>query len=120
VCAYFPDTSINLIFFNVKLKNLGLFYVLLSLIQIPFSNAGGNIAHLGGALYGFYYAKNFNLSNSPFDFIINFINNVKTKPKENRDNQKDIDIILDKISKSGYESLTKREKEFLFKNSNKD
>ncbi|MFL2633894.1 MAG: rhomboid family intramembrane serine protease [Candidatus Marisimplicoccus sp.] len=120
VCAYFPDTSINLIFFNVKLKNLGLFYVLLSLIQIPFSNAGGNIAHLGGALYGFYYAKNFNLSNSPFDFIINFVNNVKTKPKENRDNQKDIDIILDKISKSGYESLTKREKEFLFKNSKKD
>ena len=120
VCAYFPDTSINLIFFNVKLKNLGLFYVLLSLIQIPFSNAGGNIAHLGGALYGFYYAKNFNLSNSQVDFIINFINNVKTKPKENRDNQKDIDIILDKISKSGYESLTKREKEFLFKNSKKD
>ena len=51
VCTYYPNTSINLIFFNVKLKNLGLFYVLLSLIQIPFSNAGGNIAHLGGALY---------------------------------------------------------------------
>ena len=120
VCTYYPNTSINLIFFNVKLKNLGLFYVLLSLIQIPFSNAGGNIAHLGGALYGFYYSKNFNLSNSPFDFIINLINNVKTKPKENRDNQKNIDIILDKISKSGYESLTKKEKEFLFKNSKED
>ncbi len=120
VCTYYPNTSISLIFFNVKLKNLGLFYVLLSLIQIPFSNAGGNIAHLGGALYGFYYARSFNSSDSPFDFIINFINNVKIKPNENRDNQKNIDIILDKISKSGYESLTKKEKEFLFKNSNKD
>ena len=120
VCTYYPNTSINLIFFNVKLKNLGLFYVLLSLIQIPFSNAGGNIAHLGGALYGFYYARSFNSSNSPFDFIINLINNVKIKPNENRDNQENIDIILDKISKSGYESLTKKEKEFLFKNSKKD
>ena len=120
VCTYYPNTSINLIFFNVKLKNLGLFYVLLSLIQIPFSNAGGNIAHLGGALYGFYYARSFNSSDSPFDFITNLINNVKIKPNENRDNQKNIDIILDKISKSGYESLTKKEKEFLFKNSNKD
>ena len=120
VCTYYPNTGISLIFFNVKLKNLGLFYVLLSLIQIPFSNAGGNIAHLGGALYGFYYARSFNSSDSPFDFIINLINNVKIKPNENRDNQKNIDIILDKISKSGYESLTKKEKEFLFKNSNKD
>ena len=51
-------TRTILFFFNVKLKNLGLFYVILSLIQIPFSNAGGNIAHLGGAIYGFYYAKN--------------------------------------------------------------
>ena len=120
VCTYFPNTNINLIFFNVKLKNLGLFYVLLSLIQIPFSNAGGNIAHLGGALYGFYYARSFNSSDSPFDFIINLINNVKIKPNKNQDNQESIDIILDKISKSGYESLTKKEKEFLFKNSKND
>ena len=115
-----PNTRVNLIFFDIKLKYLGIFYVLFSLIQIPFSNAGGNIAHLGGAFYGFYYAKNFNLSNSPFDFIINLINNFKPKPKENRDNQKKIDNILDKISKSGYESLSKSEKDFLFKNSNND
>jgi len=119
-CSYKPNTRVNLIFFDVKLKYLGLFYVLLSLIQIPFSNAGGNIAHLGGAFYGFYYAKNFNLSNSPFDFIVSLVNNFKSKPKENRDNQKKIDNILDKISKSGYESLSKSEKDFLFKNSNND
>ena len=119
-CSYMPNTKVNLIFFDIKLKYLGLFYVLLSLIQIPFSNAGGNIAHLGGAFYGFYYAKNFNLSNSPFDFIVNFINNFKSKAKKNPDNQKKIDNILDKISKSGYESLSKSEKDFLFKNSNND
>ena len=119
-CSYMPNTRVNLIFFDIKLKYLGLFYVLLSLIQIPFSNAGGNIAHLGGAFYGFYYAKNFNLANSPFDFIFSFVNNFKSKPKENRDNQKKIDNILDKISKSGYESLSKSEKDFLFKNSNND
>ena len=61
-CTYMPETKVNLIFFDIKLKYLGLFYVLLSLIQIPFSNAGGNIAHLGGAFYGFYYAKNLNKS----------------------------------------------------------
>ena len=119
-CSYMPNIRVNLIFFDIKLKYLGLFYVLLSLIQIPFSNAGGNIAHLGGAFYGFYYAKNFNLSNSPFDFIFKLINIFKSKPKEDRDNQKKIDNILDKISKSGYESLSKSEKDFLFKNSNND
>ena len=119
-CSYMPNTRVNLIFFDIKLKYLGLFYVLLSLIQIPFSNAGGNIAHLGGAFYGFYYAKNFNLSNSPLILHIKFVNNFKCKPKENQDNQKKIDNILDKISKSGYESLSKSEKDFLFKNSNND
>ena len=119
-CSYMPDTRVNLIFFDIKLKYLGIFYVLFSLIQIPFSNAGGNIAHLGGAFYGLYYAKNFNSWGSPFDFIFKLIDNFKYKPKENRDNQKKIDKILDKISKSGYESLSKSEKEFLFKNSNND
>ena len=120
VCAYFPNTTINLIFFNVKLKNLGLFYVILSLIQIPFSNAGGNIAHLGGAIYGFYYAKNYNIIKSPLDRIIKGFKKIYVKPKNKIDNQVEIDKILDKISKSGYESLSKKEKEFLFKNSDKN
>tara|TARA_B100000575_G_scaffold293351_1_gene304468 strand:- start:6510 stop:7313 length:804 start_codon:yes stop_codon:yes gene_type:complete len=120
-CAYLPNTSINLIFFDIKLKNLGLFYVILSLVQIPFSNPGGNIAHIGGALFGFYYAKNFNKANISFNLFINFLKNFKYETKENKfNNQKKIDSILDKISKSGYESLSKNEKEFLFKNSNKN
>ena len=120
VCAYFPNTTINLIFFNVKLKNLGLFYIILSLIQIPFSNAGGNIAHLGGAIYGFYYAKNYNIIESPLDTIIKGFKKIYVKPKNKIDNQVEIDKILDKISKSGYESLSKKEKEFLFKNSDRN
>tara|TARA_B100001027_G_scaffold167959_1_gene119711 strand:- start:3038 stop:3838 length:801 start_codon:yes stop_codon:yes gene_type:complete len=120
VCSYYPNTSINLIFFNVKLRNLGLFYVILSLIQIPFSNAGGNIAHLGGAIYGFYYAKNFNKTNSALNILLNSLNKFKMKSNHKIDNQNEIDKILDKISRSGYESLSKKEKEFLFKNSNKN
>jgi len=117
VCSYFPDTSINLIFFNVKLRNLGLFYVLLSLIQIPFSNAGGNIAHLGGAIYGFYYAKKFNSIDSALKFLFSGLNRYKVKSRSKINNQNEINKILDKISRSGYESLSKKEKEFLFKNS---
>ena len=120
VCTYFPNTTINLIFFNVKLKNLGLFYVIFSLIQIPFSNAGGNIAHLGGAIYGFYYAKNYNVLKSPLDIFFKSFKKINVKPKNKIDNQVEIDKILDKISKSGYESLSKKEKEFLFKNSDKN
>ena len=120
-CSYMPNTRVNLIFFDIKLKYLGLFYVLLSLIQVPFSNAGGNIAHLGGAFYGFYYAKNFNkeYSFSTFNIFFRYIKNLSSS-KQNGSNQKKIDNILDKISKSGYESLSKSEKDFLFKNSDND
>ena len=99
---------------------MGLFYVILSLIQIPFSNAGGNIAHLGGAIYGFYYAKNYNTYKSPLDIFFRGLKKINVKPKNKIDNQVEIDKILDKISRSGYESLSEKEKEFLFKNSDKN
>ena len=118
-CAYYPNTSVSIIFFNVKLKHIGLFYVLMSLIQIPFNNAGGNIAHLGGALYGFYYSNSFNESNSIFNLISKYLESFSSKPKNKKSEQKVIDAILDKISKSGYESLSKNEKDVLFKNSDK-
>lgn len=120
-CAYMPNTVVNLIFFDLKLKYLGIFYVLLSLIQIPISNSGGNIAHLGGAFYGLYLARNFNGFKSSFSFeIFNKYFKKKSSSKASINNQKKIDSILDKISKSGYESLSKIEKDYLFKNSNKD
>jgi hypothetical protein len=91
----------------------------MSLIQIPFNNSGGNIAHLGGALYGFYYSNNFNSFNSFFDTISDYLDKFSFKSNNKKNNQKVIDEILDKISKSGYESLTKYEKDLLFKNSDK-
>ena len=92
----------------------------MSLIQIPFSNAGGNIAHLGGAIYGLYYAKNYNTLKQPLDIFFKSFKKINVKPKNKINNQVEIDKILDKISKSGYESLSKKEKEILFKNSDKN
>jgi membrane associated rhomboid family serine protease len=137
VCAaatLLPDYNFQLLFFgNVKLKYIALISVLLDLISIPQGNAGGHIAHLGGALFGYMFIKliyaNNNLSyrlDALFDGILNVFT---TKPKIKiqhkttfmktasnvRPSQVDVDVILDKISKSGYESLSQAEKETLFK-----
>ena len=141
--TYSPNLEVRLIIFNVKLLYIGIAFMMLDVIQIPYGNAGGHIAHLGGALLGFFYANK--LKNGvdiglPFERIIfksfNLFQfnktkmNVAYKNKSNKkfsgrnDNnskthQKKIDEILDKISSSGYESLSKKEKDFLFKAGNK-
>ncbi len=57
VCAYIPDYSIGLLFIGrVKLKYLALVIVIIDLLSISGSNAGGHISHLGGALFGFIFA----------------------------------------------------------------
>jgi hypothetical protein len=113
--------------------------LLVDLIQMPLDNTGGHLAHLGGALFGFIYIKLLQSGTDvtkPFSAVLNsFANLFKPKNKTpfkkvhrnttkkginsfqgNKDvTQKQIDDILDKISKSGYDSLTKEEKEFLFK-----
>ncbi len=108
-----------------------MFFVLSDIIQIPYGNAGGHFAHLGGSLVGFIYARQIKNGKDIFDsfssIIINFF--VKKKKNENKIlmndfknifhkdiNQKKIDEILDKINSSGYDSLSKEEKDFLFKN----
>lgn len=114
ICTYFPNNKVNLILFHIELKYIGIVYVLLSLIQIPIDNPGGNIAHLGGAIYGYIYAMN--LYNNSFNInLTNIISKLKINKSTKSENQIIIDEILDKISKSGYESLTKKEKELLFK-----
>ncbi len=137
VCAaatLLPDYNFKLLFFgNVKLKYIALISVLLDLISIPQGNAGGHIAHLGGALFGYLFIKliyaNNNFSHKLdafFDSILNFFNSkpkIKIQHKTTfmktainaRPSQVDVDVILDKISKSGYESLSQAEKETLFK-----
>ena len=135
--TYSPDLEIRLILFNVKLRYLGIAFLLLDIVQIPYGNAGGHLAHLGGAILGFYYVKQLKNGKDigkPFkNFIDKIINIFRRKPKmrtvykreksqkikkkvsDAGEKQKRIDRILDKISISGYESLTQAEKDFLFK-----
>jgi membrane associated rhomboid family serine protease len=135
--TYSPDLEVRLILFNLKLRYLGIAFVLLDVVQIPYGNAGGHIAHLGGAALGFFYARRLSQGvdiGEPFgNTIDSIINMFKKKPKmktvykkqkhshagtsfnKKDDFQKRIDEILDKISVSGYESLSQEEKDFLFR-----
>jgi membrane associated rhomboid family serine protease len=132
VCTYTPHQEVRLLFFNVRLWYIGVFFVILDLVQLPMGNSGGHLAHLGGAFLGFIYARKFREGKAMSGFIFNFITKKKKSPlktvykhkpnvataaqKANRAvYQRQIDTILDKISKSGYESLSKEEKDFLFK-----
>ncbi|WP_405398084.1 rhomboid family intramembrane serine protease [Maribacter sp. Asnod2-G09] len=143
ICTYLPNQEVRVIFFNVKLWMVGAVLVLSDLIQLPMSNSGGHLAHLGGAFLGYLYASQLTKGNdigsgfSKFmDSIANLFkvsekkapmktvykNKSATRSNSNsavdydkKTHQKKIDAILDKISKSGYESLSKAEKDFLFK-----
>lgn len=120
-----PNFTIQLLFLgNVKLKYLALAYFVLDIIGIS-SEPGGSIAHIGGAILGFVYIQQLNRGT---DFANIFKRRSKLKVVKNKSatpasaplpNQEVIDRILDKISQSGYDSLTKLEKEQLFKASKK-
>ena len=125
IATYIPNfqVSIPLIGF-IKLKHIALIYIILDFLNIPNGNVGGHIAHLGGAIFGFFYVKQFtqksakNKQNQFLSYLKNIFNFQKSKNKKNY-KMKEIDLILEKISKSGYNSLTKIEKELLFKSSKK-
>lgn len=123
-----PDYSINLLFFGaVRLKYLAIVFVLLDLIFLAGENPGGSFAHLGGAALGYIYILQLRKGN---DWSKLFHRKPRLRPIRNDaainrrtanelPDQDIIDEILDKISKSGYDSLTKAEKEQLFRASNK-
>ena len=112
--------------FNVELRWVALFFVFRDLYMFPVShNTGGLFAHMGGAIFGLVYVLNLqgritrpNLNQKPFFWDRHrdersrgpIITDKKPKP-----NQEEVDAILDKISQSGYDSLSKHEKEILFK-----
>lgn len=121
-----PDFTIRLLFFGaVRLKYLALVYFVLDIIGMGGGNPGGSIAHIGGALLGFIYIKQLNKGNDLSNIIKNkrklkVVKNTKgSSTNISVSDQEVIDQILDKISKSGYESLSKTEKEQLFKASKK-
>ncbi|QNF33843.1 rhomboid family intramembrane serine protease [Adhaeribacter swui] len=138
-----PNYTFNLLFIGpVKIKYIAAFFVLLSISGAIGDNAGGNLAHLGGALIGFVFIKQLQRGTDlgrPIHGIANFFRNLfkpRTPLKVTYKNQSrstsyssasssgepsqtEIDLILDKISRSGYESLSKDEKQKLFRASQK-
>ncbi len=144
IAFYVPDYTLNLMFFGpVKLKYIAIVTVVIDILSIKSGNAGGHIAHLGGAFFGFLYAtqlrrgndlsKGFNrLMDSLFSLFKRRpdlkVKYKKPDPRKETDleynarkaaEQKRIDLILDKISRTGYDGLSKEEKEILFKSSKK-
>lgn len=125
-----PDYTIRMLFFgNVRLKYLAIVFAVLSVIGLGGSNLGGNIAHIAGALFGFIYIKQLQQGNDWSKIFkrkrtkLKVVVNEKARERKERiefSNQEYIDSILDKISKSGYASLSKEEKEALFKASKQD
>lgn len=143
----FPDYVINLMLIGpVRLKYLVLFSFIVSTLLNFTANFGGNIAHIGGAAFGFMYARGLDRGKDwALDFY-NFFSRIKLPSfgkKEPRirvvhkdkskarsrskssgemteaEKQSRLDLILDKISKTGYDNLSKEEKDFLFKMSDK-
>ncbi len=137
--AYAPYYTVRLLLIgNVKLWHIAAFFIVSDLIYASVENEGGHLAHLAGALSGYLYVKllqsGTDLSRGvsvTIDFFANLFRPGKSAPfkKVHRNpvqtpkpaikpkdiSQKQIDDILDKIGKSGYDSLTKEEKDFLFK-----
>ena len=140
--TYQPLMNVRLMLIgNVKLWHITAVYLIMDLMQFQLENTGGHLSHLSGALFGFVYVKllqNGTDLSIPVSRVIDFFANLftksekvpfktvhknYTKPAEKpaarvvtKDkSQQQIDEILDKISQSGYDSLTKDEKEFLFK-----
>ena len=133
-----PNYIIRLMFLGeVKLKYIAIFFVVMDLISMSDGNAGGHFAHLGGALFGFFYIKQLDSGKdwslgfyrwvSAFSSLFSFKNKKKVKvvyknksgkkaeQHTSSDDQKKVDGILDKISRSGYDSLSKEEKDILFR-----
>ena len=135
IATYIPNYQLKIRFIGfVKLWHLAAIWIGLDVIGLIGANAGGHFAHLGGALFGFLYVnKASNKDIKIFDKIASIfkikkksplktVHKSKVKKKTSTSNnltQQQIDAILDKISKSGYDTLTKTEKEFLFKQGKK-
>jgi len=140
--TYQPLMNVRLLLVgNVKLWHITLVIIVIDLMQIRIENTGGHIAHLAGAFFGFIFIKLLQsgtdlskIVSNLLDFFVNlFAKSPSTPFKKVHKNynkpvakptskiitkdktQQQIDEILDKISRSGYDCLTKEEKEFLFK-----
>jgi len=148
--TFMPNYTIFLMFIGpVRIKYIALFYVILAFAQSTGQNAGGELAHLGGAAIGFLYIKQLQAGTDWGKWIhailgffksffvkqpkvkVSYRSKAKKKTTaagsgrttattaSDEASQEEIDAILDKISQSGYESLSKDEKQKLFNASRK-
>jgi membrane associated rhomboid family serine protease len=140
ISAYVPDYTVQLILLGrVKIKYLALAIFVLTSVMDFSINSGGKLAHIGGAFFGYFYTLNLRRGNDVgkgFNKVLDYLatifkprkklkvthKKVATEYEYNKiktEHQKKINSILDKISKGGYDSLTKEEKETLFNESQK-
>ncbi len=140
IAAYVPNYTVRLFLFGrVKIKYLALIIFILTSAMDFSTNSGGKLAHFGGAIFGYVYALSLKQGkdlgkgfNRIIDSIVTTFKPRKklkvTHKKSSNDyeynklraeHQARINQILEKISKGGYDSLTKEEKEILFRESQK-
>lgn len=136
-----PNYPIRLFLIGeIRMKYVAAITVLVSVFGITGGNAGGELAHLGGALMGFLYARMWRKGHDlawPINKLLDLCANLLRRPKDRRRkadfrrqpktdaeynqakvrDEAEIDRILDKIKRSGYQSLTESERETLFKRS---
>lgn len=140
VAVYVPNYAVNLLLLGqIKIKYVALAIFILTSVMDFSVNSGGKLAHIGGALFGYLYTVNLRRGhdlgkglNSIIDFFATMFKPKKklkvTYKRPSTDyeynkakvqHQEKINKILDKISKGGYDSLTKDEKDLLFSESQK-
>ena len=136
--VYVPNYTVYVMFLGqVKIKWIALFCVISDIAMLESGNAGGHIAHIGGAIFGACYTLALRRGTDIAGWVGRIIDGVSglfhRKPKmkvsyrrsesdydynaRKHNEQKEIDAILDKIAKSGYNGLTEDEKRTLFRNS---
>ncbi|MBN2891718.1 MAG: rhomboid family intramembrane serine protease [Bacteroidales bacterium] len=139
LATYKPDKELYLFgLVKIKMVFIAVFLVIFDIVLLKGDNAGGHFAHVGGAIYGFIYGYNLRKGKNLAEKISNIIaklfsldftpkskariikNNLRTKDDlrynaTKQDIKKEVDRILDKISQNGYQSLSKKEKDFLNK-----
>ena len=150
IATYSPHTAVRIFTFNIKLWHIAVAFIAIDVLSLgSSSNAGGILAHLGGAAFGYIYAGQLVKGNDIglwfekwMDVVAGWFSKTPKRKKtplrtvhkttkkkvaktttsrmSKSAQQQKIDAILDKISKSGYESLSKAEKDFLFKAGKED
>jgi len=146
ISFFVPNYSIQLLFIGrIRILYLAILLFVFDFVAIPSGNAGGHIAHIGGAFFGYFFSlymrkTRYAYSTGAFSSLLKNVGRLfrpgprvssshpnTGRPKTDEDynveknlRQKRIDTILEKISRGGYDSLTKEEKDFLFRSSGKN